>query len=189
MTTGLQDAANLGWKLAAQIRGWAPEGLLDTYHGERHPVGERMLSFVRAQCVLLSPGPHVEALRDLLAQLLTNPATLRTVVHRLMGLDIRYAPGAHPLVGDWAPDLKLDTGATLAGLMHSGRPLMLDLTADQRLRDTAAAWHDRVDTVTAGSDEPLAGLLVRPDGYVAWAHDDNDDGLVHALETWFGPAA
>src|SRR5262249_54776784 len=106
LTTGLQDAANLGWKLAGQIQGWAPPGLLDTYHAERHPVGERMLSFTRAQSALLAPGDQVSAMRDLMGELLTHEQTLRYVVDRLLGLDIRYDPGtvsAHPLAGGWAP--------------------------------------------------------------------------------------
>lgn len=189
MTTGIQDAANLGWKLAAQVRGDAPAGLLDTYHSERHPVAERMLTFVRAQGLLLSPGPHVDALRNVFAELLTEPTTLRTVADRLTGLDINYQPGPHPLIGGWAPDLKLDRGTTLGALLHTGRPVLLDLTTDRRLRDTAAGWQDRVDIVpAAAADEPLSGLLVRPDGYVAWAHENGGDGLTQALTTWFGPA-
>ncbi len=177
MTTGIQDAANLGWKLAAQVRGRAPAGLLDTYHGERHPVGARMLSFVRAQGVMLSPGPQVDALRDLFGELLTEPATLRTVADRLMGLDIRYESGDHPLVGGWAPDVKLS----------AGRPVLVDHTADHRLLAVAEGWRDRVDIVTAAAGEKPAGILVRPDGYVAWAHESGADGLTEALARWFGP--
>ncbi len=197
MTTGLQDAANLGWKLAAQIRGWAPPGLLDTYHAERHPVGERMLSFTRAQGVLLAPGDHVSALRDLMGELLTHEQTLRYVVDRLLGLDIRYdqdGSPAHPLTGGLAPDLTLTTdngSARLATLMHTARPVLLDLTPEDRLRDAAAGWKDRVQITMARSDEPLDGILVRPDGYVAWAAspDDGDiDDLHQALTTWFGAA-
>jgi 2-polyprenyl-6-methoxyphenol hydroxylase-like FAD-dependent oxidoreductase len=197
MTTGLQDAANLGWKLAAQIRGWAPPGLLDTYHAERHPVGERMLAFARAQGVLLAPGDHVSALRDLMGELLTHDHTLRYVVDRQLGLDIRYAYGgspAHPLIGGWAPDLTLTAGngnARLATLMHGAQPLLLDLTPDGRLRDAAAGWKDRVQITTARSDEPLDGILVRPDGYLAWAASSGDgqiSDLHRALATWFGAA-
>ncbi len=197
MSTALQDVVNLGWKLAAEVAGWAPPGLLDTYHAERHPVGERMLSFTRAQGVLLSPGEHVTALRELMSELLTHQQTLRYVVDRLLGLDIRYdldvdgAP-AHPLVGGWAPDLPLraNGGDTrLATLMHGARPVLLDLTADGRLRAAAAGWTDRVQTAVARSDEPLDGILVRPDGYVAWAAapgDHNTDRLRQALQKWFG---
>jgi 2-polyprenyl-6-methoxyphenol hydroxylase-like FAD-dependent oxidoreductase len=199
MSNALQDVLNLGWKLAAQVTGWAPPGLLDTYHAERHPDGQRMLSFVRAQGVLLSPGEHVTALRELVGELLTHQQTLRYVVDRLLGLDVRYAMGgggapAHPLAGGWAPDLPLraDGGDTrLATLMHGARPVLLDLTADGRLRAAAAGWTDRVQTTVARSDQPLDGILVRPDGYVAWAAapgDDNTNRLRHALQKWFGLA-
>jgi bifunctional hydroxylase/dehydrase len=190
---------NLGWKLAAQVNGWAPPGLLDTYHAERHPAGQRMLSFVRAQGVMLSPGEHVTALRELVGEMLTHEQTLRYVVDRLLGLDIRYDLGAggapaHPLVGGWAPDLPLraDGGDTrLATLMHGARPVLLDLTADGRLRAAAAGWTDRVQITVARSDERLDGILVRPDGYVAWAAapgDHNTDSLRQALHKWFGVA-
>jgi 2-polyprenyl-6-methoxyphenol hydroxylase-like FAD-dependent oxidoreductase len=197
LTTALQDVVNLGWKLAAQVGGWAPPGLLDTYHAERHPIGERMLSFTRAQVVLLAPGEQVSALRELVGELLTHQETLRYVVDRLLGLDIRYdldSASAHPLVGGWAPDLPLRTDGgdmRLAMLMHGARPVLLDLTPDGRLRAAAAGWTDRVQTTLAQSDEPLDGLLVRPDGYVAWAaapEDYNPDGLRRALQTWFGVA-
>jgi 2-polyprenyl-6-methoxyphenol hydroxylase-like FAD-dependent oxidoreductase len=199
MSTALQDVVNLGWKLAAQVKGWAPPGLLDTYHAERHPAGQRMLSLTRAQGVLLSPGEHVTALRELVGELLTHEQALRYVVDRLLGLDIRYdlaadrAP-AHPLVGGWAPDLPLhvDGGDTrLATLMHGARPVLLDLTADGRLQAAAAGWTGRVQTAVARSDEPLEGILVRPDGYVAWAAgpgDHSTDRLRHALRKWFGAA-
>jgi hypothetical protein len=198
MSTALQDVVNLGWKLAAQVKGWAPPGLLDSYHAERHPAGERMLSFTRAQGVLLSPGEHVTALRELMSELLAHEQALRYVVDRLLGLDVRYAMGgaapAHPLVGGWAPDLPLrsDGGDTrLATLMHGARPVLLDLTADRRLRAAAAGWTGRVQLTAARSDQPLEGLLVRPDGYVAWAAapgDHHTARLRHALQKWFGPA-
>jgi 2-polyprenyl-6-methoxyphenol hydroxylase-like FAD-dependent oxidoreductase len=199
MTTALQDVVNLGWKLAAQVKGWAPPGLLDTYHAERHPAAERMLSFTRAQGVLLSPGEHVTALRELISELLCYQQPLRYVVDRLLSLDVRYEMGgdgaqAHPLVGGWAPDLPLrgDGGdMRLAMLLHGARPVLLDLTADGWLRAAAGGWTDRVQITTARSDEPLDGILVRPDGYVAWAATPGDrdtDGLCHALQAWFGVA-
>jgi hypothetical protein len=194
MTTGIQDAANLGWKLAAQVRGWAPAGLLDTYHAERHPVGARMLSFTRAQGGLLDGGDQAAALRDLMGELLTHEQTLEYIVDRLFALDIRYhldGPAAHPLVGRWAPDLALSTATgdtRLATLLRPARPVLLDLTPDGHIREAADAWGDRLTTVTARTAEPLAGLLERPDGYVAWAAaDDPDlDGLRRALHAWLG---
>jgi 2-polyprenyl-6-methoxyphenol hydroxylase-like FAD-dependent oxidoreductase len=199
MSTALQDVVNLGWKLAAQVKGWAPPGVLDTYHAERHPATERMLSFIRAQGLLLSPGEHVTALRELISELLRYQQPLRYVVDRLLSLDVRYemagdgAP-AHPLVGGWAPDLPLhtDNGDTrLAMLLHAAQPVLLDLTADGRLRAAAAGWTDRIQITAARSDQPLDGLLARPDGYVAWAAaagDRDTDGLSQALHTWFGVA-
>jgi 2-polyprenyl-6-methoxyphenol hydroxylase-like FAD-dependent oxidoreductase len=199
MSNALQDVLNLGWKLAAQVKGWAPPGLLDSYHAERHPAAERMLSFVRAQGVLLSPGEHVTALRELISELLDYEQPLRYIVDRLLGLDIRYEMGnagapAHPLTGGWAPDLSLrsDRGAIrLAMLLHRARPVLLDLSADGWPQAAAAGWTDRIQLTTARSDQPLDGLLVRPDGYVASAaagHRDTD-GLRQALQTWFGAAA
>jgi 2-polyprenyl-6-methoxyphenol hydroxylase-like FAD-dependent oxidoreductase len=199
MSTALQDVVNLGWKLAAHLQGWAPAGLLDTYHAERHPAAERMLSFVRAQGVLLSPGEHVTALRALLGELLGYQQPLRYVVDRLLSLDVRYAVGgdgapAHPLVGGWAPDLPLGSDGgdlRLATLLHAARPVLLDLTADGWLQAAAAGWADRVQLTAARSDEPLEGMLVRPDGYVAWAAaagDRDSDGLRRSLQAWFGAA-
>jgi 2-polyprenyl-6-methoxyphenol hydroxylase-like FAD-dependent oxidoreductase len=199
MSNALQDVFNLGWKLAAQVRGWAPAGLLDSYHAERHPAAERMLSFVRAQGILLSPGEHVTALRELMGKLLGYEQPLRYVVDRLLSLDVRYEMGgdgasAHPLVGGWSPDLPLrgDGGEVrLAMLLHEARPVLLDLTADGWPAAAAAGWTDRVQTTMARSDEPLEGLVVRPDGYVAWAAaagDRDTDGLRHALQAWFGVA-
>jgi hypothetical protein len=158
-----------------------------------------MLSFVRAQGVLLSPGEHVTALRELLSELLRYQQPLRYVVDRLLSLDVRYEMGgdgalAHPLVGGWAPDLRLrsDGGEVrLAMLLHDARPVLLDLSPDGWLAAAAAGWTERVQTTVARSDEPLEGILVRPDGYVAWAAaagDHNSDGLCHSLQTWFGVA-
>jgi hypothetical protein len=135
-----------------------------------------MLSFARAQGVLLSPGEHVTALRELVGELLRHEQAVRYVVDRLLGLDVRYAMGgagpAHPLVGGSAPDLPLRSGGghtRLATLMHGARPVLLDLTADGRLRAAAAGWTGQVQTEVARTGEPLDGVLVRPDGYVAWA--------------------
>jgi 2-polyprenyl-6-methoxyphenol hydroxylase-like FAD-dependent oxidoreductase len=208
LNLGLQDVANLGWKLAAEVRGWAPPGLLDTFHGERYPVGERVVMQTQAQLALLTPGGEVTALRALFGELLQHEPNLRHVAELLGGSDVRYDVGggstaAHPLLGRWMPDLPLlsaDGPTRLAELLRRARPLLLDLTSgpgagDPALAKVARGWTGRVDLATACSaapPPPAAALLIRPDGYVAWvgAADDPQRPLTHglrdALATWFG---
>ena len=204
LQTGLQDASNLGWKLAAEIRGWAPRGLLETYHQERHPVGERLMMSTRAQVLLSSPGDHVTALRQIFSELLQNEATARHIAELFTSVDVHYAmPGYgehHPYIGTFAPNLHLATdsgAATVAQLMRQGHGLLLDLgfrTAD--LCNVAAGWSDRVRIVRGScwdGPPPMRAALIRPDGYIAWAIDsDSGDaaiaGLKAALQTWFGDA-
>jgi hypothetical protein len=191
LNLGLQDTMNLGWKLAAEVNGTAPAGLLDTYQSERYPVGERVMMHSLAQIALMAPGPEVAALRTLLGELLTFPDTQRHMAGLLAGADVRYAVGDdHPLSGWPVPDLTLDDGRRVAELLHDGRPVLLDLGAG--FADTARGWTDRVDTVTAGiADRPAGALLIRPDGYVAWAADEfgsaRQAALRAALQRWFGP--
>lgn len=195
LNLGLQDAANLGWKLAADVRGWAPDGLLDSYHGERHPIGARVYMHTQAQMALMSPGPGITAIRALFGELLAHPDNLGRIAALMAGGDVRYAVDcAHPLAGRFAPDLTVRTsqGAVrLAELARGASPLLLDLTGGEAgLADRAAGWKDRVDTVAADCpDAPAGALLLRPDGYVAWACDAgaaDPDGLERALRTWFG---
>ena len=201
LNLGLQDAVNLGWKLAAVTHGWAPAGLLDSYDAERRPVGERVSMHSQAQLALLAPGSEVTALRELFAELLRVRHTVAHIADMMAGADIRYDMGlreTHHLVGRWAPDLLLETGdgqVRLAELTTTARPLLLDLTGDASLTTAADGWRDRVDTVTAHTkDTSTTGLLLRPDCYVAWATDtprpDHHDreSLRTALTTWFGPA-
>jgi 2-polyprenyl-6-methoxyphenol hydroxylase-like FAD-dependent oxidoreductase len=187
LQTGIQDAGNLGWKLAAQIRGWAPPDLLDTYHTERHPVGQRLMMLTRAQEALARPGEHVTALRELVGQLLTQEQTSRSVVDAVSDVDICYDMGAdpgdrHPLLGRWAPNLALHTERgtpRVAELMHAGKAVFLDIAGRPALQDVVADWADRIDAITARCYERpanLDALLVRPDGYVAWvARSDGKD--------------
>jgi 2-polyprenyl-6-methoxyphenol hydroxylase-like FAD-dependent oxidoreductase len=199
LNLGLQDAVNLGWKLAAVIDGWAPAGLLDTYDAERRPVGERVAMHSQAQLALLAPSPGVTALRELFTELLRDRRNVAHIANMMAGADIRYEMGtgcAHPLVGRWAPDLLLKTNngpVRLAETTTTARPLLLDLTEDASLTTAADGWRDRVDTVTARTkDASTTGLLLRPDCYVAWATDtprpDHRDreSLRTALTTWFG---
>jgi hypothetical protein len=190
LNLGLQDTVNLGWKLAAVVNGWAPEGLLDTYESERRPVGERVMMQSLAQQALMAPGPEVTALRALLGELLDESQVRNHMAHLLAGSDVRYPVGdSHPLSGYLAPELTLDDGTRLAELLHHARPVLLDLSGGG-FAASAGAWADRVDLVTVGSaDTPVAALLVRPDGYVAWATDSpTGPGLPEALARWFGPA-
>ncbi|MBD0691092.1 FAD-dependent monooxygenase [Streptomyces sp. CBMA123] len=191
LNLGLQDAANLGWKLAAELQGWAPPGLLDSYQRERRPVGERVFMHSQAQIALMSPGPAVTALRALVGELLAHDDNLARIAALMAGSDVRYDTGCpHPLAGGFAPELTLGN-TRLAELTRSGRPLLLDLTGGALgLADRATPWKDRLDVVTAHAAEAPAGaLLLRPDGYVAWAcaaGDTDPHGLDRALRDWFG---
>jgi 2-polyprenyl-6-methoxyphenol hydroxylase-like FAD-dependent oxidoreductase len=202
LNTGLQDAVNLGWKLAAEVRGQAPPGLLDTYHTERHAEGERVLLHTRAQGALMGSGAdaRLAALREVLSQLLRYEEPLRHLVSLMYALDTRYdsrTADPHPMAGRWAPDLPLTTSAgssSVAELLRPARGVLLDLTGAGTFAVSSHAWKDRVDIVTAHcAAPPAAALLIRPDGYVAWAASPDTpghDGLHHALSTWFGePAA
>jgi 2-polyprenyl-6-methoxyphenol hydroxylase-like FAD-dependent oxidoreductase len=179
LNLGLQDAVNLGWKLAATVRGWAPDGLLDTYESERRPAGLRVTMHTQAQSVLIGPGPEVTALRALFGELLQEPAVLQHIADLIAGSDIRYGPSpASPLIGAFVPDLGTET--------RSGRPLLVDNTGT--LTAIAAEWGDRVDVVSAPVEGATA-LLVRPDCYVAWASDDSAPDISAAraaLTRWFG---
>jgi 2-polyprenyl-6-methoxyphenol hydroxylase-like FAD-dependent oxidoreductase len=188
LNLGLQDTVNLGWKLAAEIEGWAPAGLLDTYESERRPVGERVMMQSLAQQALMAPGPEVDAMRTLFGELLEKPQVRDHMAHLLAGSDVRYDVGdAHPLSGRLFPDLVLDDGRRVAELMRDARPVLLDLSG------AVGVEHDRVDVVTGTmADRPAAAMLIRPDGYVAWASDGIGatelPNLIAALERWFGSA-
>ncbi|MEV0677563.1 FAD-dependent monooxygenase [Actinosynnema sp. NPDC050436] len=188
LNLGLQDALNLGWKLAAVVGGWAPPHLLDSYEAERRPVGDRVITHSRAQSALLAEGPNVTALRRVLTELLQDEAAVRRISHLMSGADTVYDMGTspHPMTGRWMPDLPLGHGTSFARLARSGRPLLLDFTTTSALRSAARPWVDRVDVHAATTPTPPAdGVLVRPDGYVAWAGTAPED-LTHALRRWFG---
>ncbi|WP_329537910.1 FAD-dependent monooxygenase (plasmid) [Streptomyces sp. NBC_01450] len=195
MSAGVQDAVNLGWKLAATVRGRAPEGLLDTYHGERHPVGARLLANTRAQAMSIFGGDESQGLRDLYAELIALDEVKRHLAGMVSHVDIRYdiEPDGHPLVGRRLPARTLDTASgpvATPELLHPALGVLLDLSDSAELRSAAAGRQDRVTTVTGtlpagGAFDKIAALLVRPDGYIAWAGDDLA-GLTTALERWFG---
>ncbi|UBU18702.1 FAD-dependent monooxygenase [Nonomuraea gerenzanensis] len=201
LNAGMLDAVNLAWKLAADLRGTAPAGLLDTYHAERHLAGARTLLHTRAQVALRrGHDAAAEALRELFTELLTDEQPLRRMGALVAGADLRYPmPGAgphHPLAGAFAPDLTLhtDEGVTsVAGLMHAARPVLLDLAGLPELRRIAQDWGRLLDVRTAKTDDrPADALLIRPDGHVAWAAGlgESADGaassLRQALAAWLG---
>ncbi|MFI7323132.1 FAD-dependent monooxygenase [Streptomyces rubiginosohelvolus] len=207
LSVGVQDAVNLGWKLAATVTGWAPAGLLDTYHGERHPVGERLLMNTRAQGQIFLGGPEADPMRELFTELLTHDEVRRHLAGIVTGLDVRYdgmgdtpPAEAHPLTGRRLPHRMLRTASgdqDTTGLLRAAQGVLLDLSGDAGLGRTAAGHKDRVVTVTgtpatARDEDTFAdagAVLVRPDGYVAWAGSD-EAGLRSALGRWFGePAA
>lgn len=193
LNLGLQDTINLGWKLAAVINGTAPAGLLDTYQSERHPVGQRVMMHSLSQIALMAPGPEVAALRTLFGELVTFPDAQQHMAALLAGSDVSYDVGDdHRLSGHLVPDLTLDDGRRVAELLHDARPVLLDLGGG--VADVARGWADRVDVVTASAARrPAAALLIRPDGYVAWAADEfgptQEATLRAALQRWFGPPA
>lgn len=198
LSTGVQDAVNLGWKLAAVVRGWAPDGLLDTYHGERHPAGERLLANTLAQGTVFLGGAESEPLRALFAGLIELDPVKRFLAGVVSHLDVHYdlGEGGHPLLGRRLPPRVLTTPSGPVGtptLLHSAQGLVLDLADDPGVREAAAGWKDRVSLVTGVPQDPdvFAGapaVLVRPDGYVAWAGADPAE-LGAALHRWFGTPA
>ncbi|MER6404478.1 rifampin monooxygenase [Streptomyces viridosporus] len=185
LNLGVQDAFNLGWKLAAVVNGWAPEGLLDSYHAERHPVGARVLENTRAQITLLGTDPGATALRELFSRLMDFEEVNRYVTGMITAVEVRYDFGeGHELLGRRMRDVRLKRGR-LYELMRGGRGLLLDQTG----RLSAAGWADRVDHVVDVSEElDVPAVLLRPDGHVAWAGEDQADLLGH-LPRWFGAAA
>jgi 2-polyprenyl-6-methoxyphenol hydroxylase-like FAD-dependent oxidoreductase len=185
LNLGVQDAFNLGWKLAAQVRGWAPETLLDSYQTERRPVAADVLDNTRAQTELQSTGPGPRAVRRLLTELMDFDEVNRHLIEKITAIGIRYDFGAGPdLLGRRLPDIDLAQGR-LYDRLHRGRGLVLDRTG----RLTVEGWSDRVDLIadpTAALDGPA--VLLRPDGHVAWIGDHRQD-LTEHLSRWFGEAA
>ncbi|MFD0145139.1 MULTISPECIES: rifampin monooxygenase [unclassified Streptomyces] len=185
LNLGIQDAFNLGWKLAAEVAGWAPEGLLDSYHAERHPVAAEVLDNTRAQMELMSTEPGAQAVRRLMAELTRIEEVNRFLIEKITGIGIRYDFGeGHELLGRRLRDVRLK-GGRLYELTHGGRGLLLDQTG----RLSVDGWADRVDHVVEVSEELDApAVLLRPDGHVAWVGEDQQD-LVRHLPTWFGAPA
>jgi 2-polyprenyl-6-methoxyphenol hydroxylase-like FAD-dependent oxidoreductase len=199
---GVQDAVNLGWKLAQVVHGTCPDSLLDTYHDERHPVAARALRYTMAQTALQRGDARTNALVEMVSEVASLDEPRKRLVGLISGLDVHYDLGeGHPLLGRRMPDLDLVTAdgpLRVFELLHEARPLLLDLAGAGGL--DIAPWADRVRLIRATCDGefelPVLGVvstpsavLVRPDGYVAWVGDGTDAGLTDALTTWFGPPA
>ncbi len=200
LNTGVQDAVNLGWKLAQVVKQTSPDSLLDTYHAERHPVAARVLRNTMAQTVLLRPGERIEALRDTMSELLGMDEPRKRLAAMISGLDIHYDLGeGHPLLGRRMPDLDLITAdgpLRVFTLLHDARPVLLNLGEPGGFDITP--WVDRVQMIDAkyvgpwelpvlGAVTAPAAVLIRPDGYVGWFGEPADPGLPDALTSWFGP--
>jgi bifunctional hydroxylase/dehydrase len=205
MSAGIGDAMNLGWKLGAEINGYAPAGLLDTYHAERHPVAARILANTLAQRILYLSGDELDPMREIMGELMAYEEVRQRLAGMVTGLDIRYEAGAgdHPLLGRRLPDLELTGDFRPAGTMnayqflHAGGGIVLDLADSDSLSAAAAPWKDRIEIVTvsarpAGLPADVDAVLVRPDGYIAWigtgqSGQSGPVGLADALARWFGP--
>ncbi|MFI6643902.1 FAD-dependent monooxygenase [Streptomyces sp. NPDC050504] len=196
LSTGIEDAVNLGWKLATALRDEARADLLDSYHEERHPVGARACATTRAQMALLRPGGGAQPLRALLTELAGLDEVNRHLVALVGGLDVRYASlageGAHPLVGHRLPLTEVETGdgpVAVSLLLHAGHGVLLQLSPEGGLGDAVSGRPGRIDVVTGAPVDGLAaeGVLLRPDGRVAWAGPAADTaGLAAAADRWFG---
>ncbi|WP_406230234.1 rifampin monooxygenase [Nocardia sp. NBC_01009] len=184
LNLGVQDAFNLGWKLAAEVNGWAPDGLLDSYHTERHPVAADVLNNTRVQSELMSTEPGPRSVRRLLSELMDFEEVNRYLTEKITAIGVRYDLGeGHELLGRRLRDVELKRGR-LYELMHSGRGLLLDQTG----RLSVAGWADRVDHVVDVSEElDVPAALLRPDGHVAWVGENQQD-LLSQLPKWFGAA-
>jgi 2-polyprenyl-6-methoxyphenol hydroxylase-like FAD-dependent oxidoreductase len=194
LNTGLGDAMNLGWKLAATIKGWAPDDLLDTYTAERHPVGAWALNWTRAQVAIMRPEPHAQAIASVIRDLINTKDGTSYFAEKVSGILLRYdLPGDHPLIGRSAPDLEFEDGSRLGPLLNDGAGLLLDLAGNKELNTLSQKWAGRLKYVSAQAKDSkgLAALLLRPDGFVAWATDTdlNLTVLEERVRRWFGHSA
>ena len=202
LQTGVQDAVNLGWKLAQVVNRTSPDSLLDTYHAERHPVAARVLRNTIAQVALFRQDDRIKALGDTIAELLSMDEPRKRLAAEMSGLGVHYDLGpGHPLLGRRMPDLDLVSSSgplRVFTLLHDGRPVLLNLGEPGGFDITP--WADRVQLIDAkyvgtwelpaiGAVAAPTAVLIRPDGYVAWVGDGTRLGLSDALSTWFGPPA
>jgi 3-(3-hydroxy-phenyl)propionate hydroxylase len=203
LNLGVQDSVNLGWKLAQVVKGTSPDTLLDSYEAERHPVAANVMRNTMAQRALSAADERTVALRDIVADLLALGEARKSIAGMISGLDIHYRPDGdhHPMVGRRVPDLEMKTAngaARVYEYLHDAKALLLDLDTTSHV--DPSPWSERVKHIVGtcpgpwelpivGAVETPSALLIRPDGYVAWAGTGTDDGLRDALTTWFGGAS
>jgi 2-polyprenyl-6-methoxyphenol hydroxylase-like FAD-dependent oxidoreductase len=191
MNAGLGDAMNLGWKLAATIKGWAPDTLLDTYTTERHPIGEWVLNWTRAQAAIIRPDPHARAMASVIRDLIATKEGTNYFMEKISGVSMHYdLGGEHPLTGRSTPNFAFEEGGYLGDLLHKGHGLLLDFTTTKSAKTLCSRWEDRLRYVATHAKENLGltALLVRPDGFVAWATNVEPDTFVveQSIRRWFG---
>jgi 2-polyprenyl-6-methoxyphenol hydroxylase-like FAD-dependent oxidoreductase len=191
LNTGLGDAMNLGWKLAATIKGWASDGLLDTYTEERHPIGAWALDWTRAQVAIMRPDPHARAIASVMRDLIQTKDGSTYFVGKMSGMLMQYKlPGDHPLIGASVPDFEFEDGTRVGDLLHDGKGLLLDFTGTGELASLGQTRSGRVKYVSAGVKENkgLTAVLVRPDGFVGWATESKPEAAAaeESINRWFG---
>jgi len=190
LNLGLGDAMNLGWKLAATIQEKAPDGLLDSYYTERHPIGEKILDWSRAQVAVMKPSPEARALHAIISDLMNTRDGATYFAGRVWGVSTHYDLGnSHPLVGHSVPNFEFEDGVKIGELMHDGRGILLDFDNNALLKTLAGEYGDRVKYVCGTAKDRLgvSAALIRPDGIVAWATDNDPDclELQKAAARWF----
>ncbi len=193
LNTGIGDAMNLGWKLAATIQGWAPAGLLDTYTAERHPVGAWALDWTRAQVAIMRPDPHARAIASVIRDLMQTREGTTYFVEKISGVAVRYNLGGdHALIGRSSPDFEFEDGTRLGALLNDGKGVLLDLGETEELFALGQTWKERLKYVSAKAKDSkgLTAVLVRPDGFVAWATEAEPDASAaeQSIAHWFGGA-
>ncbi|MFS0849752.1 FAD-dependent monooxygenase [Novosphingobium panipatense] len=191
LNLGLGDAINLGWKLAATIHAHAPADLLDSYSAERYPEGARILDWSRAQVALMRPTPSTRALESIIRDLIGTRDGATYFAEKIWGVSLRYNLGdRHPLVGRSVPDIALADGTRIGQILRDGRGLLLDFAPDAPLQALATRWRGRINYLSTDAENRLglSAILVRPDGFVAWAIDGapDDEGVLQAAAHWFG---
>jgi len=191
LNTGLGDAMNLGWKLAATIKGWVPGGLLDSYTEERHPIGARALDWTRAQVAIMRPDPHARAIASVIRDLMQTRDATTYFVGKISGVMMRYdLPGDHPLIGCSVPDFEFEDGTRAGELMHGGKGLLLHFAETGELDALGQTRMDRLQYASARvkDSKGLTAVLVRPDGFVAWATESKPDEAAakESIDRWFG---